>query len=876
MLVFLLFGISQIAISQDIRPDYYMSPAWDVETRGASGSFTHHLDSLTGYYQEIWKREFEERMGAGSNRENQGESISRYKAESMSDHQAELRELFRDRIGPFPEKTPLNAEITGVVQRDGYRVEKVIFESRPSFFVTALFFLPEQEKFTPPYPAVLLPSGHYNPSKGHEEYQSMGALCALNGLAALAFDPVDQGERHQSLDSEGKPHNWGTRSHNLEGIRATLLGQHMAGYFSWDGIRALDYLCSREEVDADRIGVSGNSGGGMQTSYLFILDDRLKVAAPSCYIHTIYTEARLEMGDSEQNVFGQISDGLDHADYIMMRAPQPVEILAATHDFFRIYAVWDSYRAAKRYYTDLGYPERIQIMENNSGHNYNYQQREAAVHWMLRWLAGRDEVVREPEIELLTPEEYTCTPSGEVLLLPGARSITDLFVEELEAARNHRKEFLSNTTDNDLRLKIRALTGMDRMKSVGGPVMFRGKTSHEGYSTSELVFHSPEGYTFPGKYFTPEGNEGMVPGNGSQTLEDMKRDQENPPVVFLSEYGTSYHLGEIQKLVKEGRKVISVKLTGTGRESQKNKGFPLSRGLNWEDWNKAYLMSRSVVGYRTNDILYVCGLFGPAVELHSYGEPGIAAMHAALLDPEHISSIRISGSIYSWEDVVSSPSSFNQLPNAVFNSLNYYDIPDLVAMLGDDIQVSELLNVNGLPVQGRKKPGKLSNKPEHSGIAGVYYKSPGLINPEGPDWTETLDLSWDNKVDQRGKDWSGEWFGFLKSPYDGPLKITVSTDQSLELFLDDELACSISPLQQASPGERIEFQAQSEAVEIQTRKGGYVALRMKFTQDGPEKSFLNLEWEWEGKESHIIPGEYLYHSPRQRALMDTKWRQVDD
>jgi hypothetical protein len=241
--------------------------------------------------------------------------------EQIAAYQKELREQFLKAIGGLPERTPLNPRVTGVIQREGYHVEKVIFESQPKHYVTALLFLPDVAQPTwrgrpalasrghpglvlpghdasvpaevqgqdalattgvPPFPGVIVPCGHAAEAKAYESYQTMGASLALNGMAALVFDPIDQGERSQL--PAALPKLQGTTAHTTLGVGSILLGRATARFEIWDGMRAIDYLQSRPEVDPARIGCTGNSGGGTQTSYLMALDDRISVAAPSCYI----------------------------------------------------------------------------------------------------------------------------------------------------------------------------------------------------------------------------------------------------------------------------------------------------------------------------------------------------------------------------------------------------------------------------------------------------------------------------------------------------------------------------------------------------------------------------------------------------------------
>ena len=288
--------------------------------------------------------------------------------------------------------------------------------------MTALLFLPKAERFKPPYPAVLVPCGHEFDAKGYSPYQSMGALFALNGMAALVFDPIDQGERGQYLGPGGWPKLWGSTGHAMVGVGCVLLGQNVARFMIWDGMGAIDYLQSRPEVDPQRIGCTGSSGGGTQTAYLMALDDRICAAAPSCYLtSTPRLMAMTGPDDAEQQIFGQIIHGPHEADFVMMRAPAPVLICAATHDFFDIAGTWDTLRYAKRLYTRMGLAERVDILEDDADHNFSKTQREGVARWMSRWLLAKERVIAEPEIALLTKREYQCLPNGEVMTLP-ARS----------------------------------------------------------------------------------------------------------------------------------------------------------------------------------------------------------------------------------------------------------------------------------------------------------------------------------------------------------------------------------------------------------------------------------------------------------------------
>jgi hypothetical protein len=160
----------------------------------------------------------------------------------LQKRQAMLKARFLDALGGWPEKTPLKPRVVGTIRADGYTIEKVIYESRPNHHVTANLYLPAGKA---PFPAVLIPIGHSNNGKAASYVQSGAILLAKNGIAALAYDPIGQGERRQLLDA-GKPVlASSTSEHTMTGVGALLVGWNTASYRVWDGVRSLDYLCSR-------------------------------------------------------------------------------------------------------------------------------------------------------------------------------------------------------------------------------------------------------------------------------------------------------------------------------------------------------------------------------------------------------------------------------------------------------------------------------------------------------------------------------------------------------------------------------------------------------------------------------------------------------
>src|SRR4029453_19278945 len=155
--------------------------------------------------------------------------------EQIKAYQERLRKLMTDKLGGFPGRTPLNGRVVGKLPGDGFQIEKIIFESQPRHHVTATLYLPAS---APPYPAVLVSSGHSRPGKAADYNQRFGIMLARHGMAALCYDPIGQGERSQILAADGKPQFTSTtQEHSLIGVGSILVGGNTARYRVWDGIR---------------------------------------------------------------------------------------------------------------------------------------------------------------------------------------------------------------------------------------------------------------------------------------------------------------------------------------------------------------------------------------------------------------------------------------------------------------------------------------------------------------------------------------------------------------------------------------------------------------------------------------------------------------
>jgi cephalosporin-C deacetylase-like acetyl esterase len=580
--------------------------------------------------------------------------------------QKELKARFLAALGGFPEKAPLNARVVGQLRGDGFHVEKVIYESRPSHHVTALLYLPEGKG---PFPGVLVPCGHSVNGKAADLYQRACILMAKNGLAVLCYDPIGQGERVQILDSSGKPALAGsTTEHTMVGVGALLVGRCTASYRIWDGIRSLDYLASRPEVDAKRLGCTGNSGGGTMTAYLMALDDRIVAAAPSCYLTSLERLfATIGPQDAEQNIPGQVAFGMEHADYLTMRAPRPTLLCVAKYDFFDEAGAWASFREATGLYGLLEHGERIALFEYPDKHGFSKPRRQAAMRWMRRWLLKKDDAPVEIEGPLFSDKELQCTKTGQVLIDFSDKSVVDFNAKaarELAAQRGRKNAKLPA---GELRDEVRRLLALPKPGKVRVT-----PSAQAGSRVTKLTFETEPGIRIPGLLFTP-----------------AKASRFTRVTIYLDGAGMAAAArphGPVEKLVAAGKPVLTLDLRGMGETAPTDRRGESVKYFG-PDWREAFLaqhLSRPLLGQRVHDLLAVVNHLhiNGKTDLHvvAVGTAAPAALHAAALEPR-IKSLTVDRCIVSWSAVATATINMDQLTNIVPGALAVYDLPELAGLV---------------------------------------------------------------------------------------------------------------------------------------------------------------------------------------------------
>jgi hypothetical protein len=358
---------------------------------------------------------------AAQQQKNRREQFAAVKtAPDLEALQKELRQKFLALLDGLPEASgPPPVRKTGRVDADDHTVDKLVYESLPGYFVSTLLYLPKMRNGA--IPGILSPCGHAAVGKAHATYQTLHINLAKRGYAVLTYDPVGQGERSQFWDPEKgrSKFNLVCGEHAVLGNPLYLLGTSLARYMIWDAMRGIDYLCSLPEVDPKRIGCVGNSGGGTLTAYISALDSRVLVAIPSCSITTLPRRMgnRIERdpdADPEQDIFGFVGEGIDHAGLLALRVPRPTLLGTAVRDFFPIEGARESFDEVKHLYDVAGAAGRFGKAEADAGHGLSVALRQAAYAWFDRWLLERKEP-REEEIQV-TPR-----PTKELLVCAGGQ-----------------------------------------------------------------------------------------------------------------------------------------------------------------------------------------------------------------------------------------------------------------------------------------------------------------------------------------------------------------------------------------------------------------------------------------------------------------------
>ncbi len=568
-------------------------------------------------------------------------------------------------VGTFPEKCPLNAETVGIAEQDGIVAEKVVFESLPGYKVPAVVLRPK--KTSGRLPAVLYCCGHIPNGFRYEAYQKLMLNLVKKGFIVMTFDPIGQGERHMTKFEAA------THEHSYAGAQAFALGFSPALYFINDGIRAIDYLQSRRDVDPARIGVTGRSGGGTQAAYIGACDERVAAVATENYItdlnHLLTSKGAQ---DAEQNFIHAIAEGFDNSDLLTLRAPRPTLIVATYNDIFAIQGTENAFGEASRAFKALESEDNLSITYDYGGHTSTPKNNQAIYAFFSKHLKNpcstEDVAVKyfkEQELTLFPGKNFFEAIAGKTMFQTNRELGEAVKAERAGRQSGDYAEYLTNLPQT-----VWQVTGLSRHPWHKVKATFSGKLHCPTYDAEQYLINGCGNYSIPVLRLVPH-----IGANGHT-------------ILYLDDRGKHHAVteGNAEALVNAGNTVVIPDLSGTGEMGTGyiTGGDAEISGVSLNLWHASILVNHSLAAVRIQEIANVSKF----ALSKSAGESKIAAIatgaHCAdLLQTATVrnrySTLTLVDPLGSWQEIVgSSDYDVKHLPGISAGVLRYYDIPDLL------------------------------------------------------------------------------------------------------------------------------------------------------------------------------------------------------
>ncbi len=612
-------------------------------------------------------------------RQERKEALSSLKSrEDALAYQERIRQAVANAFGPFPkEKCPLDAEVTGVIQCDGYRIEKVRFYSRPGYMVTANLYVPDG--LTKPAPASLGACGHSNLGKACDTYQRFPIRLVKNGFVVLLYDPVHQGERNQYVKLDYLGQGAGLcQAHNVMGEQLELVGESMPSWRVWDGIRALDYLLTRPDVDATRIGITGNSGGGTLSEWIWANDSRLAFAGPSCHVTTFMGNLENELAtDAEQCPHGIISAGLEMVDLMFCQAPKPVILLGQKYDFFERRGYMEAYNDLRHFYSLFDAEGHVAMHLGGSSHGYSDELQKAMVSF-FRQAAGIDGEMLDEEPQMQATEALNVCASGNVVN-EGSTPIYEIISGIANKLAAKRKAPASQKEWADCIVKL-----LDIPKCDSETPHFRVLRAQR---MKEQVWAR---YAIE----TEDNIQAILHKRLPQYPDTL--DIEDEITLYLPHFSTWQDNNEHAECMTSDTHLYTLDVRGIGESmlGETETGFLEPYGMDYMVHSFGFMLGQSYMGRRVFDVLRSLDLLeedAKNVHLVGRGQGAILAAFVAMLRPE-LKSITLHDAPASFQEWIEAKVCDWPAGNIPFGVLKYFDLPDLYAALEDKITIASKMN----------------------------------------------------------------------------------------------------------------------------------------------------------------------------------------
>ncbi|MFP6584509.1 MAG: prolyl oligopeptidase family serine peptidase [Candidatus Hydrogenedentota bacterium] len=588
----------------------------------------------------------------------------------------DVRSKIQQCLGPWPETTPLNARITSSFKRDTYIVENIIFESRPGFLVTANLYIPTNKPH--PLPGVIGTCGHTK--NGKAGYQEFAQGLARQGYVVLIYDPIGQGERLQYGDGNGGSKiGVGVREHLHAGNQQFLVGENIASWRAWDGIRALDYLLTRPEVDPNHIGVTGNSGGGTMTTWLCGADQRWTMAAPSCFVTTFRRNLENEEPqDTEQCPPKALALGLDHADFLLANAPDPIIILAKEKDFFDVRGSEETFAQMQHIYSLLGNRDQIGFFAGKGPHGYTQDNREAMYRW-FNAITKISDAQSEPTITIEDDKTLRCTPKGQVAELT-SKTVFDFTSEKSKRLAKSRKRIANNS---ELKEVVAQSLRLDNLPTSAPDYRILKPVDGGAYPKPRHTRYAIE---------TEPGIQAIAYRLSDENLPARPTHSNAEAILYVSHVSTDYELKKeplTKELVTQNPESIfyglDVRGIGESRpDVARSNSFLDAYGGDYMHASHGIMLDEPYVGRKTFDVLrsiqWLVSRGHTRIHLVGRGWATIPATFAALIS-DNVHRVTLKAAPESYASIAETELYNWPLSYIVPNVLEHFDLPDCYAHL---------------------------------------------------------------------------------------------------------------------------------------------------------------------------------------------------
>jgi dienelactone hydrolase len=595
--------------------------------------------------------------------------LSRSQAEAYG---RACRENYLDILGELPERTPLDAKVTAVHDMGSFILENILYESSPGRHVTASLYRP---KAPGRYPAVIMLCGHGATGKNSLGNQQSGARYAANGIVTMVVDPVSQGERNHLIDTAGNLlARGGTTEHTLLWMNSMIVGQSTVKDELWDNLRGLDYLESRPEVDGDRLGCFGFSGGGTQSTYLLACDERIKVAGVGGYFSQRRRSLEvLGAADGCQHLPGEGEKRLELVDFLATFAPKPLVIVGGNYCFVDWIGAEKGYKELQHIWSAYGAKDKVYHYLGDDGHAYPKEKQDIVVDWFVKHLCGKETPAAEAA-------EFTPVAVAEMAVTERGNLSGFLPEEVLTPERNMAlwKEYAP------VRARFAGQSAADQQallteaSRIYAPAAVRpeprGVIERGSYTIEKLILHAPGETPLPCLVFVP------------------KQLNANPKAIVLApEDGKALHAGETgraARLCAAGDLVVLTDLRGLGETLDKpSRNDPKYYNTEYTNGVSALHIGESLVAQRTRDFLMILDYLSAEprfraarISVEAHGKSVPAALHAAVFDLR-IAGLDLRTNVATWETLLNDPTMWDQISYIIPGAGLHYDLPDLAEAL---------------------------------------------------------------------------------------------------------------------------------------------------------------------------------------------------